>query len=95
MEPIPNLMDGEAVFRAQKHELFTIPGTDLSVSVAMVSPNERYPDVSRSFMVYIRRPGKDGRMEYPNVGFVKLELDKGQVDWSCDGLKIEVQSKPR
>jgi hypothetical protein len=82
-EPIPNLMDSEEKWKSQKHELFVLPGTDLSVSVAMVSPNEKYPDVERSFTVYIRKNG-----QYPNVGYIHLNLDKKTVNWSCDGLRV-------
>lgn len=82
-EPIPNLMDGTEKYKSEKHELFVLPGTDLSVSVAMHVPNEKYPTVERGFMVYIRKKG-----EYPNVGFIHLHPDKGTVNWSCDGLEV-------
>lgn len=82
-EPIPNLMDGTEKYKREAHELFTLPGTDLSVSVSMHAPNAEHPSVPEGFMVYIRKNG-----QYPNVGFIHLDLAKKTVNWSCDGLKV-------
>ena len=78
-------MGSDWKIKREASKLFTIPGTNLVVSVACVKmPCEGHPDGNTNeLMVYIREK-EDG----PNVGYLHFDTETHLVRWSVEGLKI-------
>lgn len=80
--PIQNL--AAAGYKSQ--ELFVLPGTDMSVSVAMTAPTAKIDGIDTSFMVYFKR--KSGPPASMPDGYIHINVNERSVDWSCRDLKI-------
>jgi hypothetical protein len=82
---IPNLADTEKEFKEARHILFTLPGTDIEVSLARTEASKSMPDIPgrADYMVYFRHKGTKN-----NLGYIHIDTERREARCSIEEIKL-------